>query len=169
MNASEKIRVYPDPVLRKVALPIQGIDDDVVHLAQEMAGIMYGAPGIGLAAPQVGVSQRLIVVDVTYTQGKNGLITLVNPEIVEAEGYVEYEEGCLSVPGCNEVVERAQRVLVRGVDLEGNEHRIEADGLLAIALQHEIDHLQGILFIDRLSSLKRNIIRRKLRKLTQPD
>jgi len=169
VNAVEKIRVYPDPVLRKVALPIQDIDDHVLHLAREMAGIMYGAPGIGLAAPQVGVSQRLIVVDVTYPQGNSGLITLVNPEIVEVDGHVDYEEGCLSVPGCNEIVERAQMVLVRGVDLDGKEHRIEADGLLAIALQHEIDHLEGILFIDRLSSLKRNIIRRKLRKMTQPD
>jgi len=165
VNGTDKIRVYPDPVLKKVALPIEDIDDPVVNLAREMAGVMYAAPGIGLAAPQLGVSQRLIVLDVTYPQGNSGLITLVNPEIVELDGHVEYEEGCLSVPGFNEIVQRAQRVLVRGVDLDGKERRIETNGLLAIALQHEIDHLEGILFIDRLSSLKRNIIQRKLRKM----
>jgi peptide deformylase len=132
-----------------------------------MAETMYAAPGVGLAAPQVGVSERLIVLDVRNKEGATGLITLINPEIIEAEGRVVEEEGCLSLPGITENVARAERVLVRGHDLEEREREIEAEGLLAVALQHEIDHLEGILFIDRLSRLKRGIIQRKIRKLAQ--
>ena len=128
---------------------------------------MYAAPGVGLAAPQVGVSERLIVVDVKNTKDETGLITLINPEIIEAEGHVVEEEGCLSLPGITEDVPRAERVLVRGHDLNEREREIEAEGLLAVALQHEIDHLEGILFIDRISRLKRGIIQRKMRKLVQ--
>jgi peptide deformylase len=128
---------------------------------------MYAAPGVGLAAPQVGVSERLIVLDVRNKEGTTGLITLINPEIIEAEGRVVEEEGCLSLPGITENVARAERVLVRGHDLEEREREIEAEGLLAVALQHEIDHLEGILFIDRVSRLKRGIIQRKIRKLAQ--
>jgi peptide deformylase len=136
-------------------------------LAEDMAETMYAAPGVGLAAPQVGVSERLIVLDVRNKEGATGLITLINPEIIEAEGRVVEEEGCLSLPGITENVARAERVLVRGHDLEEREREIEAEGLLAVALQHEIDHLEGILFIDRLSRLKRGIIQRKIRKLAQ--
>jgi peptide deformylase len=132
-----------------------------------MAETMYAAPGVGLAAPQVGVSERLIVVDVKNTKDETGLITLINPEIIEAEGHVVEEEGCLSLPGITEDVPRAERVLVRGHDLNEREREIEAEGLLAVALQHEIDHLEGILFIDRISRLKRGIIQRKMRKLVQ--
>jgi peptide deformylase len=130
-----------------------------------MTETMYAAPGVGLAAPQVGVSERLIVLDVRNREGTTGLITLINPEIIEAEGRVVEEEGCLSLPGITENVVRAERVLVRGHDLDEREQEIEAEGLLAVALQHEIDHLEGILFIDRISRLKRGIIQRKMRKL----
>jgi len=162
-----KIRVYPDPVLKARATEIETIDGRVVHLAEEMAETMYAAPGVGLAAPQVGVSERLIVVDVKNPEGKKELITLINPEIIEVEGRVVDEEGCLSLPGITENVARAERVLVRGHDLNEQQREIEAEGLLAVALQHEIDHLEGILFIDRLSRLKRGIIQRKMRKLVQ--
>jgi peptide deformylase len=132
-----------------------------------MAETMYAAPGVGLAAPQVGVSERLIVVDVRSREGTTGLITLINPEIVEAEGQVVEEEGCLSLPGITENVPRAVRIVVKGHDLDEQEREIEAEGLLAVVLQHEIDHLEGILFIDRISRLKRGIIQRKIRKLAQ--
>ena len=158
-----EIVIYPDPVLRKKAKEVKRIDDGVARLAAEMAETMYAAPGIGLAAPQVGVSERVILVDVTGPERKE-LITLVNPVIVEKEGRVIFEEGCLSLPEVREKVERAARVLVRGYDLDEREREIEAEGLLAIALQHEIDHLNGVLFIDYLSRLKRDMIERKLRK-----
>jgi peptide deformylase len=132
-----------------------------------MAETMYAAPGVGLAAPQVGVSERLIVVDVRNKEGTTGLITLINPEIIEAEGRVVEEEGCLSLPGITENVPRAVRIVVKGHDLDEREREIEAEGLLAVVLQHEIDHLEGILFIDRISRLKRGIIQRKIRKLAQ--
>jgi peptide deformylase len=132
-----------------------------------MAETMYAAPGVGLAAPQVGVSERLIVVDVRNREGTAGLITLINPEIIEAEGRVVEEEGCLSLPGITENVPRAVRIVVKGHDLDEREREIEAEGLLAVVLQHEIDHLEGILFIDRISRLKRGIIQRKIRKLAQ--
>jgi peptide deformylase len=160
-----KIRVYPDSILQTKAAEIENIDGRVVHLAENMAQTMYAAPGVGLAAPQVGVSERLIVIDVTNQEGKKGLITLVNPEIIEMEGQVVEEEGCLSLPGIRENVARAERVLARGYDLNEQEREIEAPGLLAVALQHEIDHLDGILFIDRISRLKRGIAQRKMRKL----
>jgi peptide deformylase len=159
------IRIYPDPILQAKAVEIKEIDGRVVSLAGDMAETMYAAPGVGLAAPQVGVSERLIVVDVRHPEGEKELVTLINPEIIEMEGRVVEEEGCLSVPGIREGVARAQRVLVRGYDLGEQERHIEAEGLLAVAFQHEIDHLDGILFIDRISRLKRGIIQRKMRKL----
>jgi peptide deformylase len=160
-----KIRVYPDSILQTKAAEIENIDGRVVHLAKDMAQTMYAAPGVGLAAPQVGVSERLIVIDVTNPAGKKGLITLINPEIIEMEGHVVEEEGCLSLPGIRENVSRAARILARGYDLNERQREIEATGLLAVALQHEIDHLEGILFIDRISRLKRGIAQRKMRKL----
>jgi peptide deformylase len=165
--AVAKIRIYPDPILQVKAAEIENIDGRVVDLAEDMAETMYAAPGVGLAAPQVGVSERLIVVDVRNREETKGLITLINPEIIEAEGRVVEEEGCLSVPGITENVPRAVRVLVKGHDLDEREREIEAEGLLAVVLQHEIDHLEGILFIDRVSRLKRGIIQRKMRKLVQ--
>jgi peptide deformylase len=165
--AVAKIRIYPDPILQVKAAEIENIDGRVVDLAEDMAETMYAAPGVGLAAPQVGVSERLIVVDVRNREEIKGLITLINPEIIEAEGRVVEEEGCLSIPGITENVPRAVRVLVKGHDLDEREREIEAEGLLAVVLQHEIDHLEGILFIDRISRLKRGIIQRKMRKLVQ--
>lgn len=165
--AVAKILVYPDPVLQARAVEIENIDGKVVHMAADMAETMYAAPGVGLAAPQIGVSERLIVVDVRSPEEGNELITLINPVIVEAEGRVLEEEGCLSVPEIRENVARAERVLVRGWDLNERQREIEAHGLLARALQHEIDHLDGILFIDRISRLKRGIIQRKMRKRIQ--
>jgi len=162
-----KIRVYPDPVLQARSAEIKNIDERVVGLADNMADTMYAAPGVGLAAPQIGVAERLIVVDVRPPEGEKELITLINPVIIEAEGRVLEEEGCLSVPGIREKVARAERVLVRGLDLKERQREIEAEGLLAVAFQHEIDHLDGILFIDRISRLKRGIIQRKIRKLMQ--
>jgi len=166
-NATGKILVYPDPALRTKAEDIKKVDGRVITLAENMATIMYEAPGIGLAAPQLGVSEKLIVVDVEHPKGDKDLITLVNPQILDMEGTVVEEEGCLSLPGLTEPVSRAQRCIVRGYDLNQRERTIEAEGLLAIVLQHEIDHLHGILFIDRLSSLKRGIIQRKIRKMMQ--
>jgi len=160
-----RIRVYPDSILQTKAAEIENIDGRVVHLAKDMVQTMYAAPGVGLAAPQIGVSERLVVIDVTNPEGKKGLITLINPEIIEMEGQVVEEEGCLSLPGIRENVSRAARVLARGYDLNERQREIEATGLLAVALQHEIDHLDGILFIDRISRLKRGIAQRKMRKL----
>jgi peptide deformylase len=139
----------------------------VVRLAEEMAETMYAAAGVGLAAPQIGVSERLIVLDVKSREGERELITLINPVIIESEGKVVEDEGCLSVPEIRENVARSERVLVRGLDLDERQREIEAHSLLARAFQHEIDHLDGILFIDRISRLKRGIIQRKMRKLIQ--
>jgi peptide deformylase len=160
-----KIRIYPDPILQAKAAEIENIDARVARLAAEMAETMYAAPGVGLAAPQVGVSERLIVVDARHPEGESELITLVNPEIIEQEGRVVEEEGCLSIPGIRENVARARKVLIRGYDLDERQREIEAEGLLAVAFLHEIDHLEGILFIDRISRLKRGIIQRKILKL----
>jgi peptide deformylase len=162
-----KIRIYPDPVLQARAAEIENIDERVIRLAGEMAETMYAAPGVGLAAPQIGVSERLIVVDVRPPEEEKELITLINPVIIEAEGRIVEEEGCLSVPEIRENVARAERVLVRGLDLKERQREIEAEGVLARAFQHEIDHLDGILFIDRISRLKRGIIQRKMRRLVQ--
>jgi len=162
-----KIRIYPDPILQVKAVEIEKIDGRVAQLAADMAETMYAAPGVGLAAPQIGVSERLIVVDVKPPEGEQELITLINPVIIEAEGRCVEEEGCLSVPEIRENVARSERVLVRGLDLNARQREIEARGLLARAFQHEIDHLDGILFINRISRLKRGIIQRKMRKLMQ--
>lgn len=153
---------FPDPRLRKVAAPVTNIDDGIRRLAADMAETMYEAPGIGLAATQVDVHQRLIVIDVSET--KNELLVLINPEVVADEGEQVGEEGCLSVPGIFDKVERAERVTVRYLDLEGKAQTLEADGLLAVCIQHEMDHLQGKVFVDHLSQLKQTRIKSKLAK-----
>ena len=158
------ICTYPEKILREPARPITGIDDEIVRLADHMAEVMYNAPGIGLAANQVGVPKRLLVADTSSRVSESELIVLANPEIIAAEGELTIEEGCLSVPGYQAEVKRHERVTVRGLDLHGEEVEIEAEGLLAVVLQHEIDHLNGILFIDRISRLKRELYKRKLRK-----
>ncbi|MBI4619252.1 MAG: peptide deformylase [Desulfobacterales bacterium] len=157
-----KILTYPDPVLKKKAKPVEIIDERIKKLAEDMIETMYAAPGVGLAAPQVGESLRVITVDVTRKE--EGLIVLINPEIISSEGECTEEEGCLSVPDFKEIVQRKEKVLVKGLDLEGRKIQIPAEGLLAIAFQHEIDHLDGILIIDRVSRLKRDIFKKKLTK-----
>ncbi|MEW5790613.1 MAG: peptide deformylase [Pseudomonadota bacterium] len=153
---------YPDPRLNRPATPIVRVNKDILRLADDMAETMYDAPGIGLAAPQVAAGQQLIVVDIS--ENRNELLTLVNPEIIEAHGIEEMKEGCLSVPGVYELVQRAERIKVRAQDLQGKPLELEADGLLAVCLQHEIDHLHGRIFVEHLSRLKQNLIRKKLTK-----
>ncbi|MBK7899802.1 MAG: peptide deformylase [Azonexus sp.] len=153
---------YPDPRLKKSAAPIERIDDSVRALARDMAETMYEAPGIGLAATQVDVHRQLVVIDVS--EEKNQLLVLINPRILDCNGIQEGEEGCLSVPGIYDRVERAETVTVRYMDLEGQEQTRVAEGLLAVCIQHELDHLQGKVFVDYLSQLKQTRIRSKLAK-----
>lgn len=153
---------FPDPRLHKVAAPIAAIDDGIRRLAQDMAETMYEAPGIGLAATQVDVHQQLIVIDTSET--RDALLVLINPEILAREGAQVGEEGCLSVPGIYDKVERAERVTVRYLDLDGQTQRLSADGLLAVCIQHEMDHLQGKVFVEHLSMLKQMRIKSKLAK-----
>lgn len=159
-----EILQFPDPVLRRRAVRIPHVDEVVHQLAQDMAETMYRAPGIGLAAPQVGIPQRLIVVDLSAGERPGELISLVNPEIICKEGELRMEEGCLSVPDLRETVMRCRRVVVKGTDLEGRTVELEGEDLLAVALQHEIDHLDGILFLDHLSQLKRSRYSAKIKK-----
>ncbi|MBY0278432.1 peptide deformylase [Candidatus Binatia bacterium] len=166
-----RILTFPEPFLRETARPVENITGDTAKWIDDMAQTMYAAPGIGLAAPQVGLDQRIIVLDVApdddeepgKDRGKH-LIHVVNPVIVEADGETTFEEGCLSVVDFRAEVDRAARVLVRGWNLDQQEIEIEADGLLAVALQHEIDHLEGTLFIDRLSRLKRELYVKRVKK-----
>jgi len=153
---------YPDPRLHTRAVPVERVDDDIRKLVADMAETMYEAPGIGLAATQVNVHRRVVVIDVT--EDKTGLMALINPEILERSGEQVCEEGCLSVPGIYEKVTRAERVKVRALDENGQSREIEADGLLAVCIQHEIDHLDGKVFVEYLSSLKLSRIKRKLAK-----
>jgi peptide deformylase len=162
--ATRTIRTWPDEVLRRKAAPVDVFDDELRGLVEDMLETMYAAPGIGLAAPQVGVSQRVIVIDTSSKTDPQQVVVLVNPEIVEAEGEVECDEGCLSVPDYTAKVRRSRRVAVRGHDQHGRPVQVEGDDLLSRALQHEIDHLEGTLFIDRLGPLRREIARKKLRK-----
>ena len=153
---------FPDPRLHKVAAPIATIDDGIRRLAQDMAETMYEAPGIGVAATQVDVHQQLIVIDTSET--RDALLVLINPEILAREGAQVGEEGCLSVPGIYDKVERAERVTVRYLDLDGQTQTLSADGLLAVCIQHEMDHLQGKVFVEHLSMLKQMRIKSKLAK-----
>ncbi len=155
---------YPHVVLKKRCEKVERIDEDVAKLIQDMRETMYAASGIGLAACQVGVSRKVIVLDVSPLETSKGFFAIINPEIISDEGEVEHEEGCLSVPDCSEKVKRKEKVFVRGVSPEGKEIEISATGILAIALQHEIDHLNGILILDRMSQLKREIYRNRLKK-----
>jgi peptide deformylase len=153
---------YPDPRLRTKAEAITVVDDAVRKLADDMLETMYGARGVGLAASQVDVHRRLIVLDVSDTRDQP--LILINPEIVSAEGRVPGEEGCLSVPGIYDKLERAARIKVRALDRNGESFEMEADGMLGVCIQHEMDHLEGKLFVDYLSELKRQLIRRRLQK-----
>ena len=155
---------FGDPVLHKPAAPVDRIDDAVRTLLDDMVATMYAAPGIGLAAPQVGVALRLIVIDLSVGEDPKQVIKLVNPEFVEREGEQKHEEGCLSIPGYAGSPTRPARVTVRGLDADGSERVYTASELLARAFCHEIDHVDGLVFVDRLSPLKRDLMKRKLRK-----
>ena len=161
---------YPDARLHTVAKPVAAVDGRISQLVDDMAETMYDAPGIGLAATQVNVHERVIVIDIS--ESHDALRVFINPEIIAESGRAEGEEGCLSVPGVFDLVERAERVTVRALDRDGNSFELEADGLLAVCIQHEMDHLLGKVFVDYLSNLKRNRIKAKLLKQArehQPD
>lgn len=153
---------YPDARLHKAAAPVTVFDESLKKLVRDMAETMYAAPGIGLAASQVDVHKQVIVIDVS--ERHDSLVVLVNPEIVEASGVSDIEEGCLSVPGVYDIVERAERVKVRAFDQNGNPFTLEAQGLLAVCIQHEMDHLKGKVFVEYLSQLKQQRVRAKLAK-----
>ncbi len=160
-----KILTYPDPRLRKRSVQVERIDKEIEKLLDDMIETMYKAPGVGLAAPQVGINLRVIVIDVSVKQeGTPGLIQLINPEIVSSEAKQVEEEGCLSITGFSSEVRRKATVKVQGLDRSGKLIEIEGSGLLARAFQHEIDHIDGILYIDRLSRLKRELLRKKIEK-----
>lgn len=156
---------YGDRPLHQPAAPVADIDDGVQKLIDDMIETMYAAPGIGLAATQVGVGQRIFVVDVSVGRNPSDLIVMVNPEFVERDGMQLEEEGCLSVPGFNATVVRPARAVVKGLNRNGDEQTIEGQGLLARAFQHEMDHLDGTVFVDRLRGIKRDVIVRKIQKL----
>ena len=158
------ILTFPDPLLKKKSAPVTIITDEIIQLAKDMAETMYDAPGVGLAAPQIGVLQRVIVIDVAAKNDAPQLITVINPVVIHGEGETFEEEGCLSVPDFSANVKRYERVVVKGLSLEGQERIWHADDLLAVAFQHEIDHLDGILFVDRLSPLKRDLFVKKSKK-----
>jgi peptide deformylase len=166
-----EILTFPDPRLEDRAQPVEQVDDSIRTLIDDMLETMYASEGVGLAAPQVGVQKRVIVVDCGERDPDEGRplspkepVAVVNPVVSEAEGRVTWKEGCLSIPGYTDEVERAGQVIVEGLDRDGQPLRIEAEGLLAVCLQHEIDHLEGTLFLDRLSRLKQAMVKKKLKK-----
>ena len=170
--AVRQILTYPNPVLARAAVPVENITGELDQLTDDMAETMYAAPGIGLAAPQVGVGERVIVVDIPadeeHGRSGTGLLKLVNPVIAERDGEIVWEEGCLSVPDLTAPVRRARRILLRAWTSDEKEIEIEAEDLVAVALQHELDHLDGVLFLDHLSRLKRDLYRkRQLKQLRQ--
>lgn len=163
--AIREIKKYPEKILREKASPVAEIDGSIQRLIDDMVETMYAAPGIGLAAPQVGESKRIIVIDVSVREGeKKPLIVIINPEIIGYEGELDSEEGCLSLPGFITTVKRAERVIVKGLDRKGKEIIIEGEGLLSRALQHEIDHLSGLLLIDRISPIKREFFKKRFKR-----
>jgi len=153
---------YPDTRLHKIAAPVEEINESIRALVADMAETMYAAPGVGLAATQVDVHKRVIVIDASETRDK--LLTLINPEILAASGVADCEEGCLSVPGIYEKIARAEHIAVRAVGVDGQTFTMEAEGLLAVCIQHEMDHLEGRVFVEYLSRLKQTRIRAKLQK-----
>ncbi len=159
-----EILKYPHPTLRKRSETVALIDDDVRSLIRDMRETMYASGGIGLAACQVGISRKVIVLDVSPMNPEQSFFALINPEVISEEGETEHEEGCLSVPDYQEKIRRSEKVCVRGFSPEGKEIKVEGDGILAIALQHEIDHTNGFLILDRVSRLKRELYRNRLKK-----
>ncbi|RKY66239.1 MAG: peptide deformylase [Candidatus Latescibacterota bacterium] len=164
-----EIRLYGDAVLRRTAKPISDISEEVVRLAEDMTETMFARRGIGLAAPQVGESTSLAVVDLSLGDEKGRTLVLINPEVVGQEGEWTYEEGCLSIPEVRADVVRPKKVAVRFLDIDGNPHELEAEDLLARVILHEVDHLKGVLFVDRLPPLKRQILRPKLLKIAKGE
>lgn len=158
----KEILIFPDPRLRKIAKELSNVDGKLINLIDEMFETMYHAPGIGLAATQVDIHQRFAVIDIS--DDKKSPLVLINPEIIEGHGEYEMDEGCLSVPGFYERVKRFGQIHVRAIDRDGNPFEMEADGLLGVCIQHELDHLNGKLFVDHISSLKRQRIKKKLEK-----
>lgn len=156
-----------DSILHTPARPVEALNADIDRLIDDMIQTMYAAPGIGLAAPQIGVPLRIFVVDLSVGRDADGLIVMINPVFVEREGMQLEDEGCLSVPGFNATVVRPQRAVVKGLDRQGSDQEITGTGLLARAFQHEMDHLDGTLFVDRLRGIKRDMIVRKIRKLSR--
>lgn len=159
-----EIKKFPEKILKEKATPLKNIDSHIQRLIDNMIETMYAAKGVGLAANQIGVSKRLCVIDTSLKENKRPLVVLINPVIIQKEGMVEAEEGCLSIPGYSTTIKRAERVYVRGLNREGKTLGIEGAGLLARALQHEIDHLDGLLIIDRISPIKREFFKRKYKK-----
>lgn len=162
--AALEILKYPHPILKKRSEVVSQINEEVKKLIQDMRETMYQAGGVGLAACQVGVARRVIVLDVSPLDPQHSFFALINPEIISEEGEIDHEEGCLSVPDCLEKVKRREKVCVRGLSAEGRDIEIKGEGILAIALQHEIDHINGVLILDKISRLKREIYRNKLKK-----
>ncbi|HEV2983618.1 MAG TPA: peptide deformylase [Vicinamibacterales bacterium] len=158
---------YGDTLLHEKARPVDAVTPDITRLIDDMIETMYAAPGVGLAAPQVGEPLRIFVVDVSVGRDPAGLYVMINPEFVERDGMQLEEEGCLSLPGFNATVVRPSRAVLKGLDRHGEDQRLEGLGLLARAFQHEMDHLDGTLFVDRLRGLKRDLIVRRIRKLTR--
>lgn len=159
-----EILKYPHPALKKRCKEVDRIDGEVKKLIEDMTETMYQANGVGLAACQVGVPRRIIVVDVSPIDSQQSFFAMINPEVITEEGEIDHEEGCLSVPDCFEKLRRREKIRVRGISPEGKEMEVAGEGILAIALQHEIDHINGILILDRISRLKREIYRDKLKK-----
>ncbi len=155
------------PELRKMSEPIRNFNGELEDIVKNMVETMYGASGVGLAAPQIGVNIRLVTIDPSIGEDKDKIIVLCNPEIVSSEGKQSGEEGCLSIPDFSENVERPMKMVVKGQNLKGEDITIEAEGILARCFSHEIDHLNGVLFIDHLSALKRGLIRNKIKKLAK--
>jgi peptide deformylase len=160
-----EILIWPHPTLKQKARPVARVDDATRALVRDMFETMYAAEGVGLAAPQVGVLQRVIVLDCRSRQPEIQPLAMINPEIISLEGKVVFNEGCLSIPGEGEDVERAAKVAVRYLDTEGQEQTLVCDDLLAIAVQHEVDHLDGIVYVDHVSSLKRELIRKRMKRV----
>lgn len=159
-----RIYQYPEPVLRKKASKVESFTDDLQQLIEDMADTMYDAPGIGLAAPQVGESIQLLIVDTRSDAEKREYLAVINPEIISSEGSQVDEEGCLSVPDLTANVKRFKKITLKYLDREGNPQELTAEDRFAVVLQHEIDHLNGILFIDHLTPLKRNLYKKKMKK-----
>jgi len=164
MKEELKLRIYGDPVLREKSTPVEKFDEDLKETIKKMAELMYKVKGLGLAANQVGIPKRFFIMDIKQKEGTPELEVYINPEILNAEGYTEYEEGCLSIPGYYAKVERYAKLYIRAYDLEGKPFEKELTGLQAIAFQHEYDHIEGILFVDRISPLKRELFKRWWKK-----